>query len=1344
MNEERQRKFEEIVEIDNQYRSRVFIPSLPDDPSSMNDFDDFKPQKNEQKFYDRYDDAAYYDVSVQNAKRLLNVDGLDPQNEEHREMFESNLDYMKGSIQDVKNPIHAGKILSSKHINLQVPGILKNALVLIPGTTYLNQGINFFASTAIDFLGNDFQDERTKENAKEWLDLFKRHNIHEIIPDVTNPPFEVPKEVLPVLLLDLYKSLSEENSLSNNDQILRVISNLENAVKDIESQVENKNHELQSELSEMKDNIRDMKEGLKDFSEKLLNYTKRENEKRERNEKIAGMWRDAFGMASKFKEIGVLLDNKGIIELGSGLEIGIQAAFFANTISTALAVESFGLAETLMIGNAGLGLLLIGMQMLGMFGRTPKKDPVIEALSEVYRIIQDNHYEVMQHLNRIEQNQVEIFIRVNQIFYTLELNHHEIMEYLNNNFLNINYKLDRLLRNVKDMKDEGILSELSVLHNAIQTHLSDSDFYSIISPESYFNNVRLLFSYLAEQVTLPNAEYRMGNLNGYYLAKDSNLQDGLQAINAPSVLNDYLSKIPHESLLGLLGVVAASFDNQTIVFEGANFSEKVINVPLWMAVLKDLEQYRMNGRRHDFNDERGNSSNAEAFQRTRSYIRETKSYMLSFHKIRKHIFDALFKEYDDTILELLYQRNGLRDRVISDYSVDRRSEKTFNTQDSIVDFLASNEVEISPADIEGKIIIRVKDHEIDLNSGKTQYDLTSELTQFFDYLKNQPAMKPYFLAESLIGDKLTYKVSILPNFYIAHHGEDCSLAGSASVVVDLNFDGNPIVRFFPGVSQFIDIKDEGDLLTCLGDKERGKVYPNDDPSGAPYREELGLYHRKCKDGKKSSREFHPVAQNKKIIKGIKEKILRNSLLSDESNYFYPGNDSRRFLKLFDAFVDSERFFKKDEVVLRRADCREYWKTCPPNLMSMPYGGSIRSYNVFSEFDRFNVARTNKAIKSRIFSILNELDITNDENNLEYFRGQIYSDLQDEMPSPEIAYKAIFDEFKKQKLQVNDKFISRLKDGGDLQINLHKLDTIYYLLKHFAGLFNLNLDFIENDATTSLQMAASLAAKRSDHVKPAINDALMESNLNVDVPALNDFLKEQEGGSEFVDPNGDKFTFYTQARFLEMLQNVKSYLEQSSYKTEVDLELGDVVREQLFHDIGKELHEEKNDFLQMVDQYEMTKDNNDILKNLHRGELLMNRTEQRIQLYIQNLISKQRLIDSQEAAHCDGFVEECLWQTDDASSIAPLGALGKSFERSFNQWRWPNYSGDFNSQMAFFAVIFHLFKKMYHSIFGFSDFDNKAKEEVCYCSNFGVGFFDVPKQQNDQQSLSANTFNLQIK
>ncbi|MFN3233833.1 MAG: hypothetical protein ACE365_00255 [Gammaproteobacteria bacterium] len=104
----------------------------------------------------------------------------------------------------------------------------------------------------------------------------------------------------------------------------------------------------------------------------------------------------------------------------------------------------------------------------------------------------------------------------------------------------------------------------------------------------------------------------------------------------------------------------------------------------------------------------------------------------------------------------------------------------------------------------------------------------------------------------------------------------------------------------------------------------------------------------------------------------------------------------------------------------------------------------------------------------------------------------------------------------------------------------------------------------------------------------------------------------------------------------------------------------------------------------------------------------------------------------------------LCQKNDASSIAPLGALGKSFERSFNQWRLPNYSGDFNSQLALFAVIFHLFKKMYHSIFGFSDFDNKAKEEVYFFSNFGVGFFDVPKQQNDQQSLSANTFNLQIK
>ncbi|MFN3233832.1 MAG: hypothetical protein ACE365_00250 [Gammaproteobacteria bacterium] len=642
-----------------------------------------------------------------------------------------------------------------------------------------------------------------------------------------------------------------------------------------------------------------------------------------------------------------------------------------------------------------------------------------------------------------------------------------------------------------------------------------------------------------------------------------------------------------------------------------------MNLPIWMRTVDDLEKYRIEGIYFNYHDGHGSSYSREQFEETRKYKNQAIAHVQSLYNVRTGIIDSLLNEYFRIMLKLEEAWDSVsrykNKLFFNSKSVKTENTKLFSVQGVIADILKKNKLALD--DVKGRIVILVKNTEVDLNQGRTRYKFTEEIKPFFAHLVKRAELKPYLLTEMLSKGSLSFKITIRPNFYHAHLGESCALAATASVYVDLEFNGRSIARYFPGVENFISITDEGNYLTCLGDRELGRVHSHDAPEG--YRGELGLYHRTCSAGMDDSRGYHPVKQNDLMVKQIKNKILKPKWLSRRQNYYFATPTDWNFDRMFDAFIDSERLIKANQNKLRI--------------------GCSHSINPFFNFpicfELFDLKKTNKKIKNRLTSNLNTLPINLENHDYSKLRTDTLAKLRSVKLDPAMAYRFLFERFKKQKLEAIGMFIQKLEDVGELFPLLEKLDTVYWLLKHYIKLFGLDDNFIEKHPENYLRMAClqfDRGAEKTDHLS-------------------------------WIKCRSDNLTFYNKKRFIKKMKDKIKYLKNYHYKKKIDLSLGDLVDEQLKHDLGKKYKSEVIKFNATVNEHKMTNKNNEFLKSLHRGGLALTRTEQRIQLYIDNLATKQHLSNIHDNLHCDGPVEECSSSTGNCLDVdgRPYCAMSNS-------------------------------------------------------------------------------------
>ena len=164
--------------------------------------------------------------------------------------------------------------------------------------------------------------------------------------------------------------------------------------------------------------------------------------------RVEQMWQDSIGIASSLRQIGVLTNNTDLVTFGGVAEHVVQTSKLSSVLSAALK-GAITPDKLLSAASSGIGLIVLGVQLAGMFGE-PQKDPVIEMLDGIYRQINENHVEVMNKLDVLEENQLRILNKVSQVFSEIKVNHIEIKEYLANHFHGVHQKLDNLAKKADD------------------------------------------------------------------------------------------------------------------------------------------------------------------------------------------------------------------------------------------------------------------------------------------------------------------------------------------------------------------------------------------------------------------------------------------------------------------------------------------------------------------------------------------------------------------------------------------------------------------------------------------------------------------------------------------------------------------------------------------------------------------------------------------------------------------------------------------------------------------------------------------------------------------------------
>ncbi|MFN3233831.1 MAG: hypothetical protein ACE365_00245 [Gammaproteobacteria bacterium] len=493
------KKFIALAEIDSLRmgigRGKVwYVPSFPDDPSSVSEFsyEDMQLRQKESEFYENNNDAIHFESAYQNTKRLLKLNDLNLNNRDHVRMLESNLNYVRGGIDEVEDIEHAFKILSDRSDELKLPKkLINSASELWPTDTIYSRLFFLFADEGLSGL----QDKIQEQEIQEWNAFLAK--------------FEGNKDALKNLLLDSnFSPKPEMQALLNRFLIKQGYAS---------------DAELSAFVESMCGSIQEFR-AIQKTQEKIIqkcsNITQKLEQKHEHKldaNKRAQMWQDARNIASNLHSIGVATGNRQLARIGAVAQSGIDAALITSKITKTLSGNNLGPAEYLSAASSGIGLVLIGLQLVGMFS-DPKPDPAIEMLNVLFTQIQRNHVEVMNRLNILEENQILIYTKINKILFEIKVNHIEMKAYARTRFDQTDNKLDILTSLVDNGFRTSYLNKIDVLHDNIERYSGKNTFYSSQTRESYFDKNHILFNYLTIPEKGASNLRKISYLNGYTVA----------------------------------------------------------------------------------------------------------------------------------------------------------------------------------------------------------------------------------------------------------------------------------------------------------------------------------------------------------------------------------------------------------------------------------------------------------------------------------------------------------------------------------------------------------------------------------------------------------------------------------------------------------------------------------------------------------------------------------------------------------------------------------------------------------------------------------------------------------